>query len=177
MVYAPFILTGYFFHQSSIGYLLGWPKLWMASWFGLFALGRVTTSFLTGPLTDKLSAKTLYPYFLVPLGVGVFALLSSESSFACLLLLIGGGITVGASGTVKSALLPEIYGTKSLGAIRSLSGTLMAMSTALSPWLFGILLDKGLGITMIWLSVLGIGISIGLSLVSLKLYSKPYSHS
>jgi len=56
---------------------------------------------------------------------------------------------VGLGSTVKTALLVEVYGTRNLGAIRSVSATVMVVSTALSPVLFGFLLDHGFGFTFI----------------------------
>jgi len=46
-----------------------------------------------------------------------------------------------------------MYGTKHLGAIRSVTVALMVFSTSLSPVLFGYLIDYGLGFQQIFLSM------------------------
>ena len=48
----------------------------------------------------------------------------------------------------------EIYGTRNLGAIRSITISLMVFSTALSPILFGFLIDFGLSSLKILLYML-----------------------
>lgn len=57
------------------------------------------------------------------------------------------GITQAGTGTAAGALWPERFGSRHLGAIRSLSQAAMVLSTAISPLLAGFLLDWGLGVT------------------------------
>lgn len=51
------------------------------------------------------------------------------------------GASNGFGGTVKNVVLAEVYGTKTIGSVRSLFTTIMVFSTALGPFLFGVLLD------------------------------------
>jgi hypothetical protein len=51
------------------------------------------------------------------------------------------GISYGFSSTLFGALWPEIYGTRHLGAIRSLIVAFMVLSTAVGPGLTGMLID------------------------------------
>src|SRR5690625_7447070 len=50
-------------------------------------------------------------------------------------------MTMGAGGNIKSALWAELFGTEMIGTVRSLFSSVMVFSTALSPFLFGWLLD------------------------------------
>ena len=52
-------------------------------------------------------------------------------------------ITNGTANVLITSTWSEIYGTKNLGAIRSITISLMVFSTALSPILFGLLIDFG----------------------------------
>ena len=66
------------------------------------------------------------------------------------------GISFGANVTISGVIWPELYGTKNLGAIKSISKSLMILSSALSPWVFGFLFDLGFNLREI--SYLSIGI-------------------
>ncbi|MBF0432591.1 MAG: MFS transporter [Fibrobacteria bacterium] len=169
MVCPPFLLTGYFLHQASLATMLNWPALWVATWFFLYAFSRIAASFVIGPLTDRYTAVRLYPFYLFPIVISMFMLFLWDSSWACLVFLIGSGVTMGTGSTLKNALLPELFGTKSLGAIRSLSGMLMAIATALSPWLFGILIDGNRVSLLLISSISVIAGSYVLSLIGLKI--------
>ena len=51
------------------------------------------------------------------------------------------GVCVGIASPLKSAIWAEMYGPAHLGAIKSVLGTVMVMSTAIAPALFGYVLD------------------------------------
>ena len=53
-------------------------------------------------------------------------------------------VTNGTANVLMTSTWSEIYGTKNLGAIRSVTISLMVFSTALSPLLFGLLIDFGM---------------------------------
>jgi MFS family permease len=54
-------------------------------------------------------------------------------TLGALVFLVLSGCTMGIAGTVKTALLAELFGTEKLGAIRSLFTMVMVVSTALGP--------------------------------------------
>ena len=54
------------------------------------------------------------------------------------------GITQGTASTLWGGLFPAVYGTRHLGAIRSLGTTIMVFSTAIGPGLTGVLIDAGI---------------------------------
>lgn len=160
-VLAPaFILTGMFFHQVHLADTKGWSLAWLATCFIGFAAATVLASLTTGPLVDRVGARRLLPFFLLPLGGGLLALsLFSHPAIAMIYLGLA-GLTTGASLTIVGALWAEIYGMAHLGAIRSLVSALMVFSTALSPALFGWLLDGGVSmeaITGFNLGYVGVG--------------------
>ena len=59
------------------------------------------------------------------------------------------GVHLGMAGPVSGGLWPELFGTKNLGAIRSMTTPIMVASTAASPVLFGAMLDANIGFTQI----------------------------
>ena len=54
------------------------------------------------------------------------------------------GVTMGIASALWGVLLPVVYGTEHLGAIRSLAVTIMVFSTAIGPGLTGVLIDQGI---------------------------------
>ncbi|WP_308364209.1 MULTISPECIES: hypothetical protein [unclassified Microbulbifer] len=56
------------------------------------------------------------------------------------------GITQAGTGTAGGALWPERYGSRHLGAIRSVSQAAMVLATAVSPLVAGVLLDRGISV-------------------------------
>ena len=63
--------------------------------------------------------------------------------------MIFAGATIGIGTTLTNAIWAEIYGIKMLGAIMSISLSVMVLSSSLSPIIFGVLLDIGVNIEKI----------------------------
>jgi predicted MFS family arabinose efflux permease len=72
-----------------------------------------------------------------------------HDEFFAFIYLILLGCCFGTTFTISGAIWPEVYGTKNLGAIKSFVKAIMVFSSALSPWVFGLLFDVGFGITEI----------------------------
>ena len=141
---SPFLLTGMFFHQVQLADARGWDLAVLAAAFSLYAALKVLASLLTGPLVDRFSARRILPAMALPLLLGLWLILLPNN--------IAGGLTpfiymgllgvhLGMAGPVIGGLWPELFGTKNLGAIRSMATPIMVASTAASPVLFGFLLD------------------------------------
>ncbi|MGF1502675.1 MAG: MFS transporter [Paracoccaceae bacterium] len=145
---APFIGTVLFFHQVHIAETRGWALEAMAAGYPLYAGLTIGTSLLSGWAADRLGPARLLPPYLLPLGAGL-ALLSLGSTgveawFAALAL---AGITQGMAHAIWGALWPELYGTRHLGAIRSISISIMVVATALGPGATGLVIDAGADFT------------------------------
>lgn len=139
----PFLVTGLFFYQSSLADFKNWTIEWISFSFLGFAAGRTISSLISGKLIDKYSALKLLPLYLIPFLVGLMALLFFNHNYIAIVYLTLTGISVGFGGTIKTAVIAEIYGVKSLGGIRSVFATIMILGTAMSPLLFGFLIDNG----------------------------------
>ncbi len=147
----PFIITGIFIHQGFILSEKGWSSSIFASAFVVYGITHWLSSMITGWLVDKFSAVQLLKFvglpFVLSLAVGALAV-GSWTSFIFLACL---GVGIGAVGPVVNALWAEVYGVKYLGGIRSFTSSLMIISTAISPALFGFLIDQR--ITVEWLLI------------------------
>ncbi|MEL6734846.1 MAG: MFS transporter, partial [Pseudomonadota bacterium] len=140
----PFIGTAIFFHQDYLIELNGWnPQLYYTA-FIVMALTTVLFSLGTGFAIDRWSAVQMLPFFMVPLGAGCFVLgsFSSEATIFVFMLLLG--MSYGITSALFGALWPEVWGTRNLGAIRSIVVAMMVFLTAAGPGLTGVLIDYGI---------------------------------
>lgn len=163
----PFWATGLFLYQVSYADQLGWTAAIIASSFVMFAAARIVMGLCTGPLVDKYSAHTVFPFFLIPMILGFFIGGQFSSTWAAFVYMGLFGATFGMAGTVKSALWTEMFGTKMIGTVRSLFSSIMVVSTAASPFLMGLWLDSG--VTMPTLFVAALITSMAGGLFSLRL--------
>jgi len=121
----------------------------------------------TGPLVDKYSAHTIFPFFLIPMILGFFVGGQFSQSWAAFIYMGLFGATFGMAGTVKSALWTEMFGSKMIGTVRSLFSSVMVVSTAASPFLMGLWLDSG--VTMPTIFMIALVTTIAGGLFSLRL--------
>ncbi|MBN1239396.1 MAG: MFS transporter [Gammaproteobacteria bacterium] len=140
-----FVVTGVLIHQAALVYEKGWTAAWFAGAIAAFAAGQITGMVGSGPLIDRITARRLVPFYLLPLAAACIAATLTDARWIALPFMLGMGITSGASGAVSTALWAELYGVKHLGAIRALAASTMVLSTALAPALFGWLLEAGVG--------------------------------
>ncbi|MGB7785938.1 MAG: MFS transporter [Salinimicrobium sp.] len=157
MVPASFILsfsaTAIIFYQYVFVENKGWSVQLYATFFTVYAITRFLFSLFGGVWVDKFTARKMFRYYLIPFGLGLLPLALMNSITGALVFLVMMGVTVGMSGTVKTALLAEIYGTENLGAIRSVFTMFMVISTALGPLVVGLLIDAGVSFENIMLGI------------------------
>jgi len=151
-----FLLTGFLFHQVRIVEAKNWTMTVFASGFSGLAVALFLTSLLVGYLVDKWRAINLLPLTLTPLAVGLFILNFFHAEFYGFVFLILMGISFGGTVTISGSIWPELYGTDNLGAIKSMSKSLMILASAISPWVFGVLFD--FGFNLVEISYLSVGI-------------------
>ncbi|MFT6304234.1 MAG: MFS family permease [Granulosicoccus sp.] len=145
-VLAPsFIGTSVFFHQVHLSEIKNWSSEVIAGSFVVMAITSVIVGLITGQLVDRFTARKLLPFFLFPLTIGcaLLAVASDPWSMAVFMFLLGS--SYGVSGAVFGAIWPEVYGTRHLGAIRSVVSAAMVFASALGPGMTGWLIDQGIG--------------------------------
>ncbi|WP_029037590.1 MFS transporter [Salinimicrobium xinjiangense] len=167
MMPASFILsftaTAIFFYQYVFVENKGWSVTLYATFFTVYAITRFLFSLLGGVWVDKFTARKMFRYYLIPVTLGMLPLALMDSIIGALIFLIFTGVTVGVSGTVKTALLAEIYGTEKMGAIRSVFTMFMVISTALGPLVVGLLMDAGVSFENL---ILGLFAATGLVIIN-----------
>ena len=139
----PFTGTSIFFHQDYLIELNGWDPATYYGAFSLMAATCVVFALVTGGLIDRFGATRLLPVFFVPLGLSCLVAGSFSASWAAVAFMILLGMSYGISSTLFGALWPEVYGTRHLGAVRSVVTAMMVFFTAAGPGLTGALIDLG----------------------------------
>lgn len=156
-----FTITGFFFYQYLLADLRGWPIGLYTMIFAGYGITRLIFSLYGGILADRYRTDYLYVYHLLPMALGVLSLAVIPGIVAAYAFLFLSGVTVGLGGVIKNAIVAEMYGVGRIGQVRSLFTMMMVISTAISPLLYGYLLDTG-----ITFSQIAVGSSIALVLVS-----------
>jgi MFS family permease len=141
-----FLFTGFIFHQVYLVESKGWTLAYWGSLFTLYALVSLMCSMLGGYLIDKYGAMRLVPVVSLPTGLGLLLLSVSSHPLAglgfMLLLGVSSGLVICLSGPFWS----EMYGSKNLASIKSMSTSAMVFSSAVSPVLIGLFIDFGVSI-------------------------------
>ena len=142
----PFVVTAVLFHQGAIAAERGWSMTMLAGAFAGYAAGHLLALLFAGGLVDRFGAQRSLQLALTPMIAGLLLLAFCRQPWTPYAYLTLIGIAQAGTGTAGSALWPERYGIRHLGAIRSISQACMVFSTAASPLLLGLLLDRGMNV-------------------------------
>ncbi|WP_431256946.1 MFS transporter [Roseateles chitinivorans] len=135
-----------FFHQVLLVQIKGWSLTAFASSFSVLAASTILFSLIAGHLVDRWSATRLLWAYLLPFGAGCMLLAVAPGGWVPFVFMALFGITNGCSLALFGALWPEVYGTRHLGAIRSLVSACLVLASALGPGVSGRLIDAGIGL-------------------------------
>ena len=141
---SPFMVTGVFFHQIHLIESKSWSMKLLASSYPFFALSVIGATFVAGWVVDRFSTVHLLRFFLLPLAFGLLLVAFTDKTYAVPIFMFLMGASTGAATIVISTLWIELYGIDFLGSIRSMSFSLVVLSTSISPALIGLLIDTGI---------------------------------
>ena len=139
-----FVGTTIFYHQNYMTTLNNWPPQLFAQSLVVLAVTTIGFALLMGAVIDRVGAKKVLPFFLLPLAAACFALAYSGPAWTVFVVMVLLGISYGISSTLFGSLWPEIYGIVHLGAIRSITVSAVVIATAAGPGLTGTLIDMGI---------------------------------
>ncbi len=145
----PFISTGLMFHQIYIFNQKSWSLEMLGNGYILLGFFSIIGLLIGGPLVDKFDTKKTAITVLMPLLFAVMILIFFDSLFFLILYMCLYGFNMGISTPFIGSLWAEIYGVKSLGTVKALLHAGSVFASALSPLVFGYLIDWGLGIITI----------------------------
>lgn len=149
--FIPFATTGLFFYQYGIVEYKGWGIGMIALGLTAYAISSALSILSAGPLIDRYSAKTFFPFYLIPfLGALLFIWLVDQE-WGMFGYMICMGLSVGFGNAILAALQVEFFGPKYIGTVRSLFTSMMVLSSAVGPALYGVILDSSLGYNYVFI--------------------------
>jgi MFS family permease len=129
--------------------------LQLVSYFPIYSILTVIVMFMSGLALDRFGTARLIPFIQLPmvLAFGCFAVAQSPATVALGLAFLA--FTSGANATLPNAFWAEFYGTRHLGAIKSMAAAVMVLGSAIGPGLTGYLIDYGVALDTqyLWVSV------------------------
>ena len=167
------LFTGFMFHQIHLVEEKGWPLVVWGSLYLLYALSTIVMNLIVGALVDRFGAVRLAPFVTIPMGIGLLILSSSDSIAVAVVFMLCMSISSASQGTIAAPFFAERYGSKNLGAIKSLGTFMMVMMSAISPAILGWCIDRG--VSMDSLAVGGavyVAVTSSMALVAYKLSLK-----
>ena len=145
----PFISTGLQFHQIFIINQKGWTLDMLAQSFVSLGMFSIIGLILGGPIIDKFDTKKAVIYSLLPLFITIIVLIFFDNYISIFIYMSLLGFTLGIGAPFIGALWAELYGLENLGSIKGLLHASMVFASALSPVIFGLIIDIGFGILTI----------------------------
>jgi MFS family permease len=144
-----FISTGLTFHQIFIINQKGWTMDMLGSSYVLLGIFSIIGLIFGGPIIDKYNTKKIILFALLPLFLGVLTLIFFDSYFSMLVYMSLLGLNLGITAPFIGSLWAELYGLESLGSVKALLHACGVFASALSPVIFGYIIDAGFGIVVI----------------------------
>ena len=144
-----FVGTGLMFHQIFIFSQKGWTLEMLGTGFIFLGGFSIIGILLGGPLIDILNPRKAILFLLLPIFIAIIILIFFNSYFFLLIYMSLYGFNLGISSPFTGSLWAEIVGLESLGTVKALFHAIVVLASALSPVIFGYIIDWGFGIGMI----------------------------
>ncbi|OOF01991.1 hypothetical protein BZG80_13750 [Salinivibrio sp. MA440] len=161
----PFLVTGVFIQQDFILDAKHWAPSVLAGSFVFYGAVHWLSSVVSGNLIDKYRSRNVLILIPIPLILGLIVIANVHHPIAAPLFMCLFGLAIGATNPVINTLWAEMYGVSHIGAIRSLVTGMMILSTALAPWIFGVMIDIGWTLDEVAYALIGLIFSFSLLLV------------
>lgn len=150
MIVPPCFTTAIFFFQADLAASKSISPQEFAGSLSLFTALSIATSVISGVMIDKYGEAPSLALQPILYCCGL-ALMVFTPSAAMLILGLGlVGASEGFARTTGGPVLARLYGTKHLGAVKSMLFSVIIVSSAVSPALVGFLLDEGFGLLEIF---------------------------
>ena len=169
LVVVSFVSTALLFQLTVIAADRGWSPAWVAAGFLVLAISQVAALFGSGRIIDKYSARWVAVFHAIPITLAVVVLAAFKQPQAFVFAMAGIGLSNGAARTAFSAVWAEIYGTRHLGAIRSVVMSLMVIASAVAPLLLGLMLSAASNVSNALLVLAGVTVALQVPLCGTEL--------
>lgn len=152
---APSILsTAFFFQQVHFAATKGWELVHLVALFPVYTATTILSVMLYGVAIDRWGSARLIPLFQIPMAAAFLVWGPSTELWQALVGMIFLGLMQGGNSVIPAAFWSEFYGTRHLGAIKSMATAVMVLGSAIGPAVTGALIDRGINFEdqMIWIA-------------------------
>jgi len=136
--------TALFFQQVHLTETKGWAHVDFVALVPFYVITATISGYAAGWLIDRFGTARVLCVVLLPMALAFLIFSKGETLAAALIGFLTLGITSGIFGALSGTFWPEFYGTKHLGAIRSVAVALMVFGSAIGPGITGYLIDYGI---------------------------------
>tara|TARA_A100001011_G_scaffold180642_2_gene189523 strand:- start:4319 stop:5509 length:1191 start_codon:yes stop_codon:yes gene_type:complete len=144
-----FIGTGLMFHQIYIFNEKNWTIEMLSTGYLFFGLFSFFGLVFGGPLIDILNPRKAIILILTPIFIAIIILITFDNFYFLVIYMSLFGLNLGISAPFTGSLWAVLFNLESLGTVKALFHALAVLASALSPLLFGYIIDWGFGIGMI----------------------------
>ena len=144
-----FIGTGLMFHQIFIFTQKGWTLEMLGTGFIFLGAFSIIGLLFGGPLIDLLNPRKAVVYLLLPIFFGIIVLFLFNNFYFLIIYMSLYGLNLGISAPFTGSLWAELFGLESVGTVKALFHAISVLASALSPVVFGYIIDWGFGIKVI----------------------------
>jgi MFS family permease len=136
--------TALFFQQVHLAQVKGWELVAYVALMPVYTASTIATTFASGWAIDRYGVSRIVPFQMLPFAVSFAVLAFADTIFMAGLGLVIFGMGQGLQGTATSTFWAEYYGTRHIGAIKSVAAALMVFGSAIGPGVTGALIDLGI---------------------------------
>ncbi|WP_162415379.1 MFS transporter [Cyclobacterium roseum] len=149
-----FTVTGLFFYQFAIAEFKGWTLEWMAVGLTFYAISGSLAILFAGPLIDKYTARKFFPFYLIPFLLAILFIWIFSDPLVIFPYMILMGASAGFGNAIVSALQVELFGAGFIGKVRSIFASVMVLSSAVGPAIYGVVVDAGFSFDVVFIGSL-----------------------
>lgn len=135
--------TSFFFHQVHLSDERGWSHLSLVAIYPAYTLSWIISMVVSGWAVDRLGATWMMIWYQIVYVASFLIMGLNPGLWAAVLGLIFMGIGAGANAAIPPVFWAEVYGTRHLGAIRSMVAAIMVFGSAPGPGITGWFIDRG----------------------------------
>jgi MFS family permease len=139
----PIFSTAMVFHQVHLTEVKGWSLAAFAALFPIMMIAKVFGVMCSGWSIDRFGVVWVMPLMSVPAALGYLFLAEASGLEGAAVGLLMIGLSTAIISTVHGAFWPDAYGTRNLGALRSMATAVMVFASAVGPGATGYLIDLG----------------------------------
>lgn len=136
--------TALFFQQVHLTEVKGWELVNYVALLPAYTVSTVIATFVSGWAIDRFGVSRVVPFQMLPFAISFVALAFADTLFAAGIGLIIFGVGQGMLATGTSSFWAEYFGTRHIGAIKSVVTALMVFGSAIGPGVSGALIDLGI---------------------------------